>query len=213
MATTSSLAPPAASAAPATATTATSVHHYHLVVTTTTNAASAIVSITNLDFMDALKIRERYVREAIDPGRDHGEGGARAARKRCRGRPTARRAMLRPSPTYKGGNNINRLGRLASFEPEGGRRAQVDAAARAMGLAAGEDSRAEAAGEDKRAEGRGAAGIVPPGEGGRPLWGPPPLFRDVSRAKRRRCRCGGAAALRGDHGSDDDAPGAQLDSE
>ncbi len=77
-------------------------------------------------------------------------------------------ALVRPSARNARNSSIHhRLAWLESFEPEGGLRAQVDAAARAMGSA------------DKRAVALEA--LLASGEDGQQLWAPLPLFEDIAR--------------------------------
>jgi hypothetical protein len=118
----------------------------------TTAVAAAMITMSKLDFMGALKVLERYVREAMSPV-TQAEIMEKAARKLERLQQETEmqadidRALVRPSAPRLccgGTNQVRRLAWLESFEPEGGLRAQVDVAARAMGLA-DDNKRAEVA--------------------------------------------------------------------
>jgi hypothetical protein len=135
-----------------------------------------MVAMTDLNLMDEHKILERYVREAVTMTQAEIMEKAARALGRIQDEMRARidRALRRPA-ARNARNSIHRLGWLESFEPEGGLRAQVDAAARAMGL------------EDRRAE--ALETLLASGEGGQ-LWEPLPLFEDIARkASKVRVRC------------------------
>ncbi len=95
--------------------------------------------MTDLHFMDALKIRERYALAQAEI-MDKAARALERIQEEMQGRWIARGSRA-PFGSQRPEQQHPPPSGLESFEQEGGLRAQVDAAARAMGLA---DKRAEA---------------------------------------------------------------------
>ncbi len=153
--------------------------------------------------MDALKVRERYVREAMTQAEIMGKAARELERLQREMQAGIDRALVRPSAS--GCGKVLRLAWLESFEPEGGLRAQVDAAARAtrMGFLADDNS-------NRRAEALEALLSGEDAQQQPTLWAllaPHPRFQDMARkASEVQLRC--AATTDRTRDERDDAPGA-----
>ncbi len=92
--------------------------------------AAATNMMTDLDFMEVLKIRERFVAEATEQAEIMGKAARALVRIQDEMQEEIDRALLRPPASSKAEKDGRRLAWMESFEPEGGVRAQVEAVAR-----------------------------------------------------------------------------------
>jgi hypothetical protein len=95
--------------------------------------------MTDLDFMEALKILERYVSQAMAQAEIMEKAARALERIQAEMQGQIDHVLLRPSSSSSSSkantdDHWRRLAWLESFEQEGGLRAQVEVAARAMGL-------------------------------------------------------------------------------
>jgi hypothetical protein len=86
--------------------------------------------MSDLDFMEVLKIWERFVAGAIEQVEIMGKAACAMVRIQDEMQEEIDRALLRPPAASKAERDARRLACLESFEPEGGVRAQVEVVAR-----------------------------------------------------------------------------------
>ncbi len=88
--------------------------------------------MTDLDFMEVLKIRERFVAGAMEQAEIMGKAARALVRIQDEMQEEIGRALLLPPAASKAEKDGRRLEWLESFELEGGVRTQVEALAREL---------------------------------------------------------------------------------
>jgi hypothetical protein len=103
--------------------------------------APEIQKIFDLNYMQVLKIRERFVVEAMEQAEIMGKAARALVRIQDEMQEEIDRALMRPPAASKAEREGRHLAWLESFEPEGGVRTQVEAVARGLACEKSETTR------------------------------------------------------------------------